>query len=375
MADVIRCRAAVAWGANQALVMEEIEVDAPQAGEVRIRIVATSLCHTDLSFLAVEKAQFPRILGHEAAGIIESVGEGVEDLKVGDHVLPVYMGECGKCTPCKYSNLCEKYWPLLKTTMMLHPLDQKSRFSITKGGRTQPILSFFTSTFSEYTVVKADCCTKINQEVPLEKACLFACGLSTGLGAVWNTAKVHAGSTVAIFGLGTLGLAVADGARSAGASRIIGIDINSSKFEIAKNFGVTEYVNPNDHEAPIQQVLKGLTKGGVDYSFECVGKVELMAAALESAREGGGKTVVVGLDLSGKQLSFSPGTLFGRSITGCVFGDFKGKTQIPSVVDKILTKEVLVDKYITDVLPFEDINKAIDLLKSGKCLRCVLTMP
>ncbi|KAI5073978.1 hypothetical protein GOP47_0011991 [Adiantum capillus-veneris] len=289
MAGVIKCRAAVAWGANQALALEEIEVAAPEADEVRIRIVATSLCHTDLSFLGMVQAKFPRLLGHEAAGIIESVGEGVEDLKVGDHVLPVYMGECGKCRPCKSqaSNLCEKYWPLLRTTMMLHPVDQKSRFSVTKDGRNQPILSFFTSTFSEYTVVKADCCAKISQEVPLDKACLFACGVSTGLGAVWNIAKVHAGSAVAIFGLGTIGLAVADGARSAGASRIIGVDTNPSKFELAKKFGVTDFVNPNDHEAPIQQVLQGLTKGGVDYAFECVGKVDLMAAALESTREVG----------------------------------------------------------------------------------------
>ncbi|MCO5610907.1 hypothetical protein L7F22_065151 [Adiantum nelumboides] len=376
MAAPIKCKAAVAWGAKQALVMEEIEVDAPQAGEVRIRIMATSLCHTDLTFLDFEQGQFPRILGHEAAGIVESVGEGVDDLQVGDHVLPVYTGECGKCAPCKsqFNNLCEKYWTLLKTTLMLHPHDQKSRFSITKEGTTQPILSFFTTTFSEYTVVNADCCAKIDPKASLREACLLSCGLPTGLGAVWNIAKVQKGSTVAIFGLGTIGLAVADGARIAGASRIIGVDINATKFELAKKFGITECVNPNDYEKPIQQVLQALTNGGVDYSFECVGKVQLMAAALESTREGQGKTVVLGLDTPGKQLSLDPASLCGRSIMGTIFGGFKGKTHVPGLVDMITRKELVADKYITSILPFEDINKAIDMLRSGKSLRCVLTV-
>ncbi|KAI5073493.1 hypothetical protein GOP47_0011506 [Adiantum capillus-veneris] len=373
----IKCKAAVAWGANQALVIEEIEVDAPHAGEVRIRIAATSLCHTDLTFLGVEQLQFPRILGHEAAGIVESVGEGVDDLKVGDHVLPVYQGECGKCAPCKsqINNLCEKYWPFLKTTMMLHPQDQKSRFSITREGRTQLILPFLTSTFSEYTVVKANCCAKISKEAPLDKACLMSCGVSTGLGAVWNIANVQKGSTVAVFGLGTIGLAAVDGARIAGASRIIGVDINPSKFELAKKCGVTECVNPKECDKPIQQVLQGLTNGGVDYAFECAGKMELVVAALESTQEGHGKTVVVGLDTPGSKLILDPTSLLcGRSIMGCVFGGFKGKTHVPGLVDMITKKEVVAENYISCVLPFEDINKALDLLKNGKSLRCVLTM-
>lgn len=372
----IKCKAAVAWGANEELVIEEITVDAPQAGEVRIRMVVASLCHTDLTFLGIEQAQFPRILGHEGAGIVESVGKGVEDIKVGDHVLPVYAGECGKCGPCKShdNNLCQKYWPFLKTTMMLHPIDQKSRFYAVKEGIRQPILSFFTSTFSEYTVVHADCVAKISLDAPLDQACLFACGVPTGLGAVWNTAKVEKGSTVAIFGLGTIGLAVADGARIAGASRIIGIDLNPDKFDLGKKFGVTEFLNPSDYKKPIQEVVQDITNGGVNYAFECVGKVQLMQAALESTLEGHSMAVVIGMDTPGKQLSIDPSFIYGRSFGGSVFGGFKGKTHIPDLVDRAVRKEVMASEYITHTLPFENINDAISLLKSGKCLRCVLTM-
>ncbi|KAH7433813.1 hypothetical protein KP509_07G087600 [Ceratopteris richardii] len=322
------------------------------------------------------QAQFPRILGHEGAGVVESVGEGVKDFKVGDHVLPVYVGECGECSNCKrdHNNLCEKYWPCLKGTMMLHPVGQKSRFSVLKEGKVQPILSFFTSTFSEYTVIKADCCAKIHDDAPFEKACLFGCGLPTGFGAAWNTAKVEKGSIVAVIGLGTIGLAAADAARIAGASRVIGIDINPKKFELAKKFGVTECINPKDHQSPIQKVLQDLTSGGVDYCFECVGNVDLMLAALESTREGTGKTIIVGLDPSGRPLSFNPTHLFGRSIMSPVCGEYKGKSHIPGLIDKLVKQELSVDEYITDTLPFEEINKAIALLKNGDCLRCVLTM-
>ncbi|KAH7433809.1 hypothetical protein KP509_07G087300 [Ceratopteris richardii] len=372
----IKCKAAVAWGPNEELVIEDIEVDAPHAGEVRIRMVAVSLCHTDISFLGMVQAQFPRILGHEGAGIVESVGEGVKHLKVGDHVLPLSFPECGECANCKseFNNLCEKYVKNMKELQMLHPIDQKSRFSVSKAGETQQIFSFLTSIFSEYTVVSEDCCAKIHEDAPFEKACIFACAIPTGFGAAWNTVKVEKGSTVAIVGLGTIGLAVADATRIAGASRIIGIDINSGKFDLAKRFGVTECINPKDCQSPIQKVLQDLTNGGVDYFFECVGKVDLVEAALESTREGSGKTVVLGFDGSCRQLSFNPLLLFGRSIMSSVCGGYKGRSHVPGLVDKLVKKELFVDNYITHTLPFKEINKAIALLNSGTCLRCVMTM-
>lgn len=352
-------------------------MDPPQAHEVRIRIVATSVCHTDLTILGLEQGLFPRILGHEAAGIVESVGEGVEEMQEGDHVVPLYTGECGQCSHCASpkTNLCLKYWTLMKTTAMLQPLHEKTRFSILKEeGTHQAIYPCFTSTFSEYTVLPVDCVAKISPDAPLDRACLFACGIPTGLGAAWNIAKVEKGSSVAIFGLGTIGLAVADGVRIAGASRIIGVDINPNKFDLAKKFGITEFINPNDYSEPIQKVLGELTSGGVDYSFECVGKVNLMAAALESTREGWGKTVITGMDTPEKQLCFSPYLLGGRSIESCIFGGFKGKMQVPHLVDRFLKKEVMADEYITHKLPFECINEAIDLLREGKSLRCIMFM-
>ncbi|MCO5564667.1 hypothetical protein L7F22_018334 [Adiantum nelumboides] len=269
--QVIVCKAAVAWEALKPLTIEDVEVAPPQQGEVRIKITHTALCHTDSYTLDGKDPEglFPCILGHEAAGIVESVGEGVHEVKPGDHVIPCYQAECRECKFCKSgkTNLCGKVRSATGVGVML--ADFKSRFSI-KG---KPIYHFMgTSTFSQYTVVHAVSVAKVVPEAPLEKICLLGCGIPTGLGAVWNTAKVERNSIVAIFGLGTVGLAVAEGAKAAGASRIIGIDIDPNKASLGKKFGVTEFINPKDHEKPIQEVIVSLTDGGVDYSFECVGK-------------------------------------------------------------------------------------------------------
>lgn len=313
---------------------------------------------------------FPRILGHEGAGIVESVGEGVTDIKVGDHVIPLFTGECGDCVCCKSkkTNLCDKFKIDLTRKVMRN--DGKTRFSI-KG---LPIYHFMsTSTFSEYTVVDYACVAKINPEAPLDKACLLGCGIATGIGAVFNTADIPSGSTVAIFGLGTVGLAVAEGARMRGASMIIGIDTNSSKFIKAKSLGVTECINPKDHEKPIQEVIAEKTQGGVDYSFECIGNTDVLYQAFLATREALGLTVLLGLDTSPRKISFHPLELFsGRRLVATIFGGVKGKTDLPGLVDMYMRKEFSVEEFITHELPFSEINQAFDLLLEGKCLRCVL---
>eukprot|EP01018_Ginkgo_biloba_P013223 Gb_00758 [translate_table: standard] len=364
---------AVAWAPKQALVIEDVEVDPPQPLEVRIKITHTSLCHTDLTFWIGENESlqaFPRIFGHEAAGIVESVGEGVTDLKEGDHVLPLFTGECGDCVYCKShkTNLCAKFRIDPTRTVMLN--DNKTRFSI----RGKPVYHFLsTSTFSEYTVVDYACVVKINPEFPLEKACLFSCGIATGVGAVWNAADVESGSTVAIFGLGTVGLAVAEGARVRGASRVIAVDTNPKKFAKAKAFGVTDCINPKDHEKPIHVVIHDMCHGGVDYSFECIGNADIMYQAFLSTHDGWGLTVLLGIDTSPRTMSVRPLDFFnGRKIDGSTFGGFKGRSQLPHFVQKCMNEEVKVDEFITHELPFAEINRAFDLLLEGNSLRCVL---
>ncbi|CAN6458559.1 unnamed protein product [Victoria cruziana] len=310
--QVVRCKAAVAWEAGKPLVIEEVEVAPPQAMEARIKILYTSLCHTDVYFWEAkgQTPVFPRIFGHEAGGIVESVGEGVTDLKPGDHVLPVFTGECGECPHCKSeeSNMCDLLRINTDRGVML--ADGQSRFSI-KG---QPIYHFVgTSTFSEYTVVHVGCLAKINPEAPLDKVCVLSCGISTGFGATVNVAKPKKGQTVAVFGLGAVGLAAAEGARVAGASRIIGVDVNPNRFEegqlqlpdlliflgffftliayssplliSARKFGCTEFVNPLDHKRPVQEVIADMTNGGVDRSVECTGNINAMVSAFECVHD------------------------------------------------------------------------------------------
>ncbi|MCP4297329.1 MAG: S-(hydroxymethyl)glutathione dehydrogenase/class III alcohol dehydrogenase [Proteobacteria bacterium] len=367
----MKTRAAVAWEAGKPLEIEEIELEGPKKGEVLVRMVATGVCHTDAFTLSGSDPEgiFPTVLGHEGGAIVEEVGEGVTSVRVGDHVIPLYTPECGECSFCKSgkTNLCQA----IRTTQGqgLMP-DGTSRFS--KGGK--PIYHYMgTSTFSEYTVLPDISLAKISQEAPLDKVCLLGCGITTGIGAVLNTAKVEAGSTVAIFGLGGIGLSVIQGAVMAKASRIIVIDINSDKFEMAKMLGATDLVNPGDYDTPIQDVIVDLTNGGVDYSFECVGNVGLMRSALECCHKGWGESVIIGVAGAGEEIATRPFQLVtGRVWRGTAFGGVKGRTQLPEYVEQYMRGEIKVDEMVTHTMPLDDINKAFDLMHAGKSIRSVI---
>ncbi|KAF5477973.1 hypothetical protein F2P56_004575 [Juglans regia] len=372
---VITCRAAVVYGPGEPFVVEQVRVDPPQKMEVRIKILFTSICHTDLSAWQGEnEAQraYPRILGHEASGIVESVGEGVRDMKEGDHVVPIFNGECGDCIYCKRekTNMCERSGVNPFKTVMVS--DGKSRFSTLKDGK--PICHFLnTSTFSEYTVLESACVVKVDPAAPLKKMTLLSCGVSTGVGAAWNTADVKAGSSVAIFGLGAVGLAVAEGARSRGASKIIGVDVNPNKFIKGRAMGITDTINPRDQEKPVHEIIREMAGGGVDYSFECAGNLDVIREAFLSSHEGWGLTVVLGIHPTPRMLPLHPMELFaGRSIIASVFGGFKGKTQLPHFAQQCMKGVVNLDEFITHELPFEKINDAFQLLVDGISLRCLL---
>ncbi|KAL2459007.1 Alcohol dehydrogenase-like 2 [Forsythia ovata] len=372
----IRCRAAVARKAGEALVIEEIEVSPPKAWEVRIKILCTSLCHSDVTIWkqsAGPGVVFPRILGHEAAGIVESVGENVDEVKEGDIVIPVFQSNCEECRDCKSpkSNSCTKFPPQLNSGM---PRDGTPRFMDLNG---QPIYHFFNvSSFSEYTVVDIAQVVKFNLDFPIDKACLLSCGVTTGLGAAMKTAQVEEGSTVAIFGLGAVGLAVAEGARLQGASKIIGIDLNPAKFEIGKKFGITDFINPSTcGEKSVSQVILEMTDGGADYCFECVGLASVMQDAFNSSRLSCGKTVLVGVEMHGTPLSInSYEILMGRSLMGCLYGGFKPKSDLSMLANKYLEKKLHLDEFITHQVKLEDINEAFELLHQGKSLRCIIWM-
>ncbi|KAB1220908.1 Alcohol dehydrogenase class-P [Morella rubra] len=380
--QVIKCKAAVAWEAGKPLVIEEIEVAPPQANEVRVRILYTSLATLMFTFgnprfkssftLQGQTPMFPRIYGHEAGGIVESVGEGVTCLQEGDHVLPIFTGECGECSHCKSeeSNMCELLRINTDRGVMLS--DGKSRFS--KDG--QPIYHFLgTSTFSEYTVIHFGCLAKINPAAPLDKVCVISCGLSTGLGATLNVAKPKKGQSVAVFGLGAVGLAAAEGARISGASRIIGVDMNASRFEQAKKFGCTEFVNPKDHDKPVQEVIAEMTDGGVDRALECTGSVQAMISAFECVHDGWGVAVLVGVPNKDDEFRTHPfKVLSERTLKGTFFGNYKPRTDIPGVVEQYMNKELEVEKFITHSVPFSEINKAFDLMLEGKSLRCIICL-
>ncbi|MBS63285.1 S-(hydroxymethyl)glutathione dehydrogenase/class III alcohol dehydrogenase [Salinisphaera sp.] len=367
----MKSRAAVAWEAGKPLTLEEIEVAPPKAGEVLVRIVATGVCHTDAFTLsgADPEGFFPRILGHEGGGVVEEVGEGVTSVSPGDHVIPLYTAECGECKFCRSgkTNLCGAVRETQGQGVMP---DGTTRFS--KDG-TDLYHYMGTSTFSEYTVVPEVSLAKVNKEAPLDKVCLLGCGVTTGIGAVFNTAGVEEGSTVAVFGLGAIGLSVIQGARMANASRIIAIDINPSKFDFAKQLGATECVNPKDYDDPIQQVIIELTDGGVDYSFECIGNVNIMRAALECAHKGWGESTIIGVAGAGEEISTRPFQLVtGRVWRGSAFGGVKGRTQLPDYVNRYMNGEINIDDFVTHDLPFEKINEAFDLLHEGKAIRSVL---
>ncbi|KAM8938615.1 alcohol dehydrogenase class-3 isoform 1-T1 [Pelodytes ibericus] len=374
---VIKCKAAVAWEAGKPLSIEEVEVAPPKAHEVRIKIVSTAVCHTDAYTLsgADPEGCFPVILGHEGAGIVESVGVGVTRVKPGDKVIPLYIPQCGECKFClnPKTNLCQKSWSRTQQEITqgrgFMP-DGTSRFTCNE----KPIFHFMgTSTFSEYTVVADISVAKVEDSAPLNKVCLLGCGISTGYGAVVNTAKVEPGSTCAVFGLGGVGLAVIMGCKVAGATRIIGIDLNKEKFEKAKEFGATECISPSDYTKPIQEVLVELTDGGVDYSFECIGNVGVMRAALEACHKGWGTSVVVGVAASGQEISTRPFQLVtGRTWKGTAFGGWKSVESVPKLVSEYMAKKIKVDEFVTHTLPFTSINEAFELMHAGKSIRSVL---
>lgn len=368
----MKTRAAVAWAKGTPLEIEEIDLEGPKKGEVLVKIAATGICHTDAFTLsgADPEGLFPVILGHEGAGVVQEVGPGVTSLKVGDHVIPLYIPECGECKFCKSkkTNLCQSI--RLTQGKGLMP-DGTSRFS--KNGK--PILHYMgTSTFSEYTVLPEISLAKINKSAPLDKVCLLGCGITTGVGAVLNTAKVEPGSTVAVFGLGGIGLSVIQGAVMAKASRIIAIDINESKFDFAKQLGATDCVNPKKFTDPIQNVLVEMTGGGVDYSFECVGNVKLMRAALEASHKGWGQSIIIGVAGAGEEISTRPFQLVtGRSWRGTAFGGVKGRSELPGIVDRYLAGEIKVNEMVTHTMPFQEINHAFELMHEGKSIRSVAT--
>jgi len=367
----MKTRAAVAWEAGKPLSIEDVDIAGPKAGEVLVRIVATGVCHTDAFTLsgADPEGLFPAILGHEGGGIVEEVGADVTSVKPGDHVIPLYTPECGECKFCKSgkTNLCQKIRATQGKGLMP---DGTSRFSI--GGKT--VLHYMgTSTFSEYTVLPEIALAKINRNAPLDKVCLLGCGITTGIGAVLNTAKVQPGSSVAVFGLGGIGLSVVQGAVMAKAARIIAIDTNPAKFEMARALGATECVNPADYDRPIQQVIVDLTDGGVDYSFECIGNVNVMRSALECCHKGWGESIIIGVAGSGQEISTRPFQLVtGRVWRGTAFGGVKGRSQLPGYVERYLAGEIKIDAMVSTELPLERINEAFDLMHAGKTIRSVI---
>ncbi|KAK9761819.1 alcohol dehydrogenase [Basidiobolus ranarum] len=372
--QVIKCKAAVAWEAGKPLSIEEIEVAPPKKGEVRIKILATGVCHTDAFTLSGDDAEgvFPSILGHEGGGVVESVGEGVTTVKAGDHVIPLYIPECRECKFCKSNktNLCSVVRETQGKGVMP---DGTTRFSC----NGKPIYHYMgTSTFSEYTVVLEISVAKIDESAPLDKVCLLGCGITTGYGAVTNTAKVEEGSNVAVFGLGGVGLGAIQGAVHSKAKRIIGVDINPKKWEMAKQMGATEFINPKDFDKPIQQVLVEKTDGGLDYTFECSGgNTTVMRAALESCHKGWGTSVIISVAASGQEVSTRPFQLVtGRVWKGSAFGGVKGRTEIPVLVDRYLKKELKVDEYVTHKFSLAEINKSFDAMHEGDCLRSVVIM-
>jgi S-(hydroxymethyl)glutathione dehydrogenase/alcohol dehydrogenase len=367
----MKSRAAVAFKAGQPLEITEIDVQGPQAGEVLVRMIATGVCHTDAFTLSGEDPEgiFPSVLGHEGGGIVEEVGAGVTSVKPGDHVIPLYTPECGECSFCKSgkTNLCQKIRVTQGQGLMP---DGTSRFSL--NGET--LYHYMgTSTFSEYSVMPEISVAKISKEAPLDKVCLLGCGITTGIGAVLNTAKVEAGSTVAVFGMGGIGLSVVQGAVMAGASRILAVDLNDDKFEMARMLGATDFVNPSKYDQPIQDVIVDLTDGGVDYSFECIGNTNVMRSALECCHKGWGESVIIGVAGAGQEISTRPFQLVtGRVWRGTAFGGVRGRSELPGYVDNYMAGKINIDDMVTHTMGLEDINKAFDLMHAGKSIRSVI---
>jgi len=369
--SALKSRAAVAFEAGKPLQVVEIDVAPPRKGEVLLKITHTGVCHTDAFTLSGDDPEgiFPAVLGHEGAGLVVEVGEGVTSVKPGDHVIPLYTAECGQCLFCKSgkTNLCVAVRATQGKGVMP---DGSTRFS--HNGK--PVYHYMgCSTFSEYTVVAEVSLAKINPAANHEQVCLLGCGVTTGLGAVKNTAKVQPGDSVAVFGLGGIGLAVIHGAQKARAGRIIAIDINPSKFELAKLFGATDCINPKDHDKPIQQVIVDMTTWGVDHSFECIGNVNVMRAALECAHRGWGQSIIIGVAGAGQEISTRPFQLVtGRSWRGTAFGGVKGRSQLPGMVEEAMKGDIQLAPFVTHTLPLTGINEAFDLMHEGKSIRTVI---
>jgi len=373
--QVITCKAAVAWAAKEPLSIETITVDPPRAGEVRMKVNFTGVCHTDAYTLGGHDPEglFPVILGHEGAGTVESVGEGVTHVAPGDVVIPLYTAQCYNCKFCKNpkTNLCQAVRATQGKGVMP---DGTKRFKC-KGKELHHFMGC--STFSEYTVVAGVSLCKVNEKAPQDKVCLLGCGITTGYGAVLNTAKMEEGSTVAVWGLGAVGLAVVMGAVAGKASRIIGVDLNEGKFPIAKEFGCTDCVNPKKFDKPIQEVLVEMTDGGLDYTFECVGNVHTMRQALESCHKGWGESIIIGVAASGQEISTRPFQLVtGRVWRGTAFGGYKSRDSVPKLVDEYMKGEIKLDEFVTGNRQLEGINAAFDDMHSGEgcTLRTIITM-
>ncbi|XP_051822672.1 alcohol dehydrogenase 1-like [Antechinus flavipes] len=367
---VITCRAAIAWASNTPLSIEEVEVDPPKAGEVRIKVISSGICGSDNHILdGTFKTPLPAILGHEGAGIVESIGEDVNSVKPGDKVLLIALPQCRKCDSCLHAkgNCCLKEDIFSPFGLML---DGTTRFTC-KGRKVHNI--FGTSTFTEYTVMHEISVVKIDDDAPMENVCVLACAFPTGYGAVVNAGQVTPGSTCVVFGLGGVGSAVVMACKAAGASRIIGIDINERKFEKAKALGVTDCLNPRNFKKPIQQVIMEMTEFGADFTFEAIGTIDTMVAALESCNMSYGVCVIIGVAPEKSQLSFDPMKLLsGRTLKGSLIGEYKIRDDIPLLVDDYMKKKIDVDSMITHKLPFVKINEGFELLQSGKCIRCIL---
>jgi S-(hydroxymethyl)glutathione dehydrogenase/alcohol dehydrogenase len=365
-------RAAVAYKAGQPLVIETIQLDGPRAGEVLVEIKATGICHTDAFTLSGEdpEGMFPVILGHEGAGVVVEVGPEVKSLRPGDHVIPLYTPECRQCEYClsRKTNLCQA----IRSTQGKGKMpDGTSRFSL---NGTEIFHYMGTSTFANFTVVPEIALAKIREDAPFDKVCYIGCGVTTGIGAVLYTAKVEEGAKVVVFGLGGIGLNVIQGARLAGADMIVGVDLNPGRKELATKFGMTHFVNPKEVEGDIVPYLVNLTKGGADYTFECVGNVRLMRQALECCHKGWGVSTIIGVAGAGQEIATRPFQLVtGRVWKGTAFGGARGRTDVPKIVDWYMDGKINIDDLITHIMPLEKINDAFDLMHEGKSIRSVVT--
>ncbi len=371
LGDVMKTRAAVAFEAGKPLEIVEVDLEGPKKGEVLVEIIATGVCHTD-EFTrsgADPEGIFPAILGHEGAGIVREIGEGVTTLAVGDHVIPLYTPECRECEYCLHpkTNLCQSIRSTQGQGLMP---DGTTRFSY-KG---QPIYHYMgTSTFANHTVVPEIALAKINKDAPFESVCYIGCGVTTGIGAVINTAKVEAGSRAIVFGLGGIGLNVIQGLKMIGASQIVGVDLNDDKQEWGERFGMTDFVNPSKVDGDLTAHLVEVTGGGADYTFECIGNTDVMRVALESAHKGWGESIIIGVAGSGQEISTRPFQLVtGRSWRGTAFGGARGRTDVPKYVDWYMDGQIEIDPMITHTLPLEKINEAFDLMHDGKSIRAVI---